>query len=58
MSRRGVPALHVESAADLDPDWVRRFENVGLTAGTSTLDETIDDVETALLAIGEPARVG
>jgi 4-hydroxy-3-methylbut-2-en-1-yl diphosphate reductase len=53
----GIPALHVESAADLDPDWVRRFEVVGLTAGTSTLDETIDEVERALLAIAETVGV-
>jgi len=54
---RGKPALHVESAADLDPDWCRRFETLGLTAGTSTLDETIEDVYQALLRIAEPAGV-
>ncbi len=42
------PALHVESADQLDPAWFSDVETVGLTAGTSTLDETIDAVERAL----------
>lgn len=42
------PALHVESADELDPHWFRDVATVGLTAGTSTLDETIDAVEQAL----------
>ena len=45
---RGVPAFHVQSAADLDLDSFLGFETVGLTAGTSTLDETIDKVHDAL----------
>jgi 4-hydroxy-3-methylbut-2-enyl diphosphate reductase IspH len=39
----------VQTAADLHPEWFRDFHVVGLTAGTSTLDETIDAVEQALL---------
>ena len=42
------PALHVESAEELDPAWFTDVETVGLTAGTSTLDETIDAVEKRL----------
>jgi 4-hydroxy-3-methylbut-2-en-1-yl diphosphate reductase len=49
---RGKPALHVQSAADLDPDWFKDFATVGLTAGTSTLAETIDEVHRALVWIG------
>jgi 4-hydroxy-3-methylbut-2-enyl diphosphate reductase len=45
---RGTPALHVESAEDLDPAWFADVSTVGLTAGTSTLDETIDEVHRAL----------
>src|SRR5262249_44851728 len=41
---RGVPAYHVQSAADLDPVWFTGMETVGLTAGTSTLDATIEEV--------------
>ncbi|HMF11189.1 MAG TPA: 4-hydroxy-3-methylbut-2-enyl diphosphate reductase [Gemmataceae bacterium] len=48
---RGVPALHVQSAADLDPVWFADHEIVGLTAGTSTLDSTIDEVRRALVAM-------
>jgi 4-hydroxy-3-methylbut-2-enyl diphosphate reductase len=48
---RGVPAYHVQSPADLDASWFRGCRAVGLTAGTSTLDETIDQVRKALLDI-------
>ena len=44
----GTPALHVESAEDLDPAWFADVRTVGLTAGTSTLDDTIDEVHRAL----------
>jgi 4-hydroxy-3-methylbut-2-enyl diphosphate reductase len=47
----GKRAYHVQSAADLNPDWFRDCRSVGLTAGTSTLDETIADVRAALLAL-------
>ena len=46
---RGLPVAHVQTAADLDVDWLRQFEVVGLTAGTSTLESTVDAVETAML---------
>ena len=45
---RDVPAVHVQGASDLDPAWFSGFETVGLTAGTSTLDSTIDEVHDAL----------
>jgi len=48
---RGIPALHVQSADNLDPDWFSGYETVGLTAGTSTLDTTIDEVHQALLRL-------
>ena len=46
---RGIPAHHVQGPDDLDPSWFRGVEAVGLTAGTSTLDATIDDVHEALI---------
>src|SRR5262249_21205094 len=49
---RGIPALHVQGADDLDPSWFAGMEVVGLTAGTSTLDATIAEVEAALKRIG------
>jgi 4-hydroxy-3-methylbut-2-enyl diphosphate reductase len=48
----GTPALHVESAGELDARWFADVRTVGLTAGTSTLDETIDAVHRALERIG------
>lgn len=48
---RGVRTLGVENAADLDPAWFEGCATVGLTAGTSTLDETTEEVHRALLAM-------
>ncbi len=39
--RLGCQAYLVEGADDLRPVWFRHSENVGVTAGTSTLDETV-----------------
>jgi len=50
---QGVPALHVQSAADVEPRWFDGYQTVGLTAGTSTLDEVIQDVYEALCHLGE-----
>lgn len=47
---------HVETDADLSADWLLDAEVVGLTAGTSTPDETIDCVEARIRQIGERAR--
>jgi 4-hydroxy-3-methylbut-2-enyl diphosphate reductase len=52
---RGRPVLQVRTAADLDPEWFASYRVVGLTAGTSTLDHTVDEVHQALLAM--PAAV-
>lgn len=49
---RGAVVYHVQSAAELDPQWFESVEAVGLTAGTSTLPETIEEIYTALTAIG------
>jgi 4-hydroxy-3-methylbut-2-enyl diphosphate reductase len=49
---QGRPVFHVQSAADLDPSWFKTFATVGLTAGTSTLDRTIEGVHKALIWIG------
>jgi 4-hydroxy-3-methylbut-2-enyl diphosphate reductase len=49
---RGKPTLHVQSAAELDAAWFQGFAVVGLTAGTSTLMTTIDEVHRALVCIG------
>ena len=48
---KGVTAFHIQSAKDLDPAWFAGLETVGLTAGTSTLDATIEEVQRALHAL-------
>lgn len=48
---RRVPAHHVESAGELDRGWFHGCRTVGLTAGTSTPDAVIAEVERALRAI-------
>jgi 4-hydroxy-3-methylbut-2-enyl diphosphate reductase len=53
---RGLEAFHVQSAEDLDPAWFEGFETIGLTAGTSTLDETIEEVYQALTTMGGVRR--
>jgi 4-hydroxy-3-methylbut-2-en-1-yl diphosphate reductase len=55
---RGLPVAHVQTAADLDPDWFLQFSVVGLTAGTSTLERTIDEVEREMLRVGSLAAAG
>lgn len=52
----GVPTFHVEGADDLQDEWLRGCSAVGLTAGTSTLDSTVDEVERALRALPGPGE--
>ena len=40
-SAAGLAVFHIERAEELDPAWFCSAENVGLTAGTSTLKETV-----------------
>jgi 4-hydroxy-3-methylbut-2-enyl diphosphate reductase len=47
---RGVPAFHIQAAEELNPTWFADFAAIGLTAGTSTLDETIDEVYDRLVS--------
>jgi len=42
--KHDVPAFHVTCAEELDAMWFDGFEIIGLTAGTSTLDSTINAV--------------
>jgi len=48
-----VPVCQVQSASDVDPGWFANFATVGLTAGTSTLDETIEEVYQVLRRLPE-----
>jgi 4-hydroxy-3-methylbut-2-enyl diphosphate reductase len=44
----GARVHHVLGAADLEPAWFEGCARVGVTAGTSTLRETVDEVVAAL----------
>ena len=46
--RESKPAYLVQGADDVDPDWVAGASVVGLTAGSSTPDYVIDEVEQAI----------
>lgn len=48
---RGVPAYHVQGPEDVRPEWFDGIDIVGLTAGTSTLDTTIQAVHDRLADI-------
>jgi 4-hydroxy-3-methylbut-2-enyl diphosphate reductase len=47
----GKPTFHVERADELKAEWFGKIDVVGLTAGTSTLPETVEDVRERLLRI-------
>jgi 4-hydroxy-3-methylbut-2-enyl diphosphate reductase len=53
---QGIPAYHVQGAADVQPEWFDGVGTVGMTAGTSTLEETIDEVYQLLVELGDNAR--
>lgn len=50
---QGTPAYHVQTAEDIDPEWFADSRTVGLTAGTSTPDETVQAVYERLCAVPE-----
>ncbi len=45
------PTYLIQGASDLDPSWLQGVSVVGLTAGSSTPDYVIDEVEQALSAM-------
>lgn len=47
----GAVAHHVETAEELRSEWFAGVESVGVTAGTSTLDETVEAVVSRLRVI-------
>jgi len=49
----GRKAFHIERATELDSSWFESSQVVGLTAGTSTLKETVAEVHTRLLAFAQ-----
>jgi len=59
-SRNGVPAHHVQSVNDLQTEWFSSSDcrAIGLTAGTSTLDRSIDEVEQRLRVLRPASHRG
>jgi 4-hydroxy-3-methylbut-2-enyl diphosphate reductase len=47
--------FHVQTAADLREEWLQGAETVGVTAGTSTPDAVINEVELRIQQITEPS---
>ena len=54
--RVGLTVYQIETAADLHPAWFTNAERVGVTAGTSTLDETVQSVVARLKQIDAERR--
>lgn len=46
--QHNVPALHVTCADEIDSNWFGDAKTIGLSAGTSTLDDTINEVHKRL----------
>ena len=51
-SRHCARVHHVQTAAEVRPEWFADAETVGLTAGTSTPDAVVDEVEQTLAQLG------
>jgi 4-hydroxy-3-methylbut-2-enyl diphosphate reductase len=49
----GTPTYHIETAAQLRPDWFRGVKTAGLTAGASTPDWIIEEVERRMREMAE-----
>lgn len=41
---QGVPAYHIETADEIDEQWLHQIQIIGVTAGASTPDDVIDAV--------------
>jgi len=51
----GIETYHVESADEIESEWLAGHERVGVTAGASTPDSVIDEVVSRLEALGAAA---
>ena len=51
----GGDVVQVQGPEDLDPRWFEGCATVGLTAGTSTLDQVVDTVARVLEGMGQDA---
>jgi 4-hydroxy-3-methylbut-2-enyl diphosphate reductase len=53
----GLTVFHIERAGELRAEWFRDAKTVGLTAGTSTLKETVAEVQARLEQIARTASL-
>ena len=53
---KGIEAHHIESFDQLDKNWFVNKQHVGITAGTSTPENVINEVHTKILGIAEEAE--
>jgi (E)-4-hydroxy-3-methyl-but-2-enyl pyrophosphate reductase len=49
--REAKPSYLIQGASDLDRSWFANAQTIGLTAGSSTPDYVIDEVEQAILSV-------
>ena len=50
---RGLRSYHIERSSQLELEWFKGVEHVGITAGTSTPSKVIDDVYQRIVEIGK-----
>lgn len=41
---KNIPTYHIETASEIETDWIKGVRNIGITAGASTPDWIINDV--------------
>jgi 4-hydroxy-3-methylbut-2-enyl diphosphate reductase len=51
--RHCARVFHVQTSANVRAEWLERAEVVGITAGTSTPDDVIDDIEARVRMLGK-----
>lgn len=56
-SQNRLPWWRVTTADELQPEWFQGFKVVGLTAGTSTTEETVREVARALRKMTTPCKL-
>lgn len=53
----GTPAQLLESADDLNPDWLKEVTKVGITAGASAPEDIVQGILSALRAMAPESRI-
>lgn len=56
--KTGLPTFHIETAREIDPEEMRQFGTIGVTAGASTPEFLISEVSNQLAAIDHVPQLG